>query len=86
MSVIRSLQPLSGFRDLLLRRRMLLWYSLGRLSPARSRRSPIAQSSQLDGRMTVIAVVEDEDACSLSALGMRFKSHEHMRREKFDIC
>lgn len=50
------------------------------LQPAMSRRSPIAQSSQLDGRMTPKPAVEDEDARSLPALGARFKSHEHMRR------
>ena len=48
--------------------------------PAMSRRSPIAQSSQLDGRMTLKTAVEDEYARSLSVLGVRFKSHEHMRR------
>ena len=49
MSVIRSLQPLSGFRDLLLRRRMLLWYSLGRLSPAIKRRSRLQKQKHLNG-------------------------------------
>jgi hypothetical protein len=43
-------------------------------------RSPIAQSSHLDGRMTLKPVLENEYAASLSALGARFKSHEHMRR------
>lgn len=42
MSVIRSLQPLSGFRDLLLRCRMLIRYSLNRLSPANCGLSPFS--------------------------------------------
>jgi hypothetical protein len=45
-----------------------------------SRRSPIAQSSQLDGRMTPKPAVEDEDARTLSTLGARLKSLQHMRR------